>query len=90
LWSSRACLTPGPPLVPRRRGLLHEDVRDVWTLRGVLSNVTAAIWRNDFGLELRVENNGEFTESRFPLTLIADQIKANLIEKGWTEPPNAT
>jgi hypothetical protein len=58
--------------------------------------VTAAIWRNDFGLELRVENNRELIESRLsrvgeaPLLLIADQVKANLMEKGWTETSNAT
>jgi len=38
---------------------------------------TAAIWRNDVGLELHVENNGELIESRSsrvgegPLLLIA-------------------
>jgi hypothetical protein len=39
---------------PKRTPLL-EHVRDLWMLRGITSNVTAAIWRNDFGLELRVE-----------------------------------
>jgi hypothetical protein len=45
------------------------------------------IWRNDFGLELRVENNGDLVDSRLspgseaPLLLIADQMKANLTEK---------
>ncbi|HEV2670620.1 MAG TPA: hypothetical protein VGU74_05975 [Gemmatimonadales bacterium] len=54
------------------------------------------IWRNDFGLELRVELAGELIESRLsrvgeaPLVLIADQLKANLIEQGWFETPNAT
>ena len=68
----------------------------MWTLRGITSDVTAAVWRNDFGLELRVEHRGELIESRLsrygeaPLTLIADQLKTNLIEKGWTEPSNAT
>jgi hypothetical protein len=58
--------------------------------------VTAAIWRNDFGLELRVENNGELIESRLsrygeaPLLLIADELKASLIEQGWFEVPQAT
>jgi len=28
----------------------------VWTLRYVGTNCTAVIWRNDFGLELRVEH----------------------------------
>jgi hypothetical protein len=46
---------PGPP----QRLPTLERVRDLWQLRGITSNVTAAIWRNDFGLELRVENNGE-------------------------------
>jgi hypothetical protein len=57
--------------------------------------VTAAIWRNDFGLELRFEHGGELVESRLsrvgeaPLLLIADELKTNLIEQGWFEPPNA-
>ena len=61
----------------------------MWTLRGITSNVTAAIWRNDFGLELRVEHGGELIESRpsrfgeAPLLLIADELKANLMEQGW-------
>lgn len=45
---------------PQKREPLLEHVRDVWTLRYVETNCTASIWRNDFGLELRVENNGEF------------------------------
>jgi hypothetical protein len=59
------------------------------------SNRTATIWRNDFGLELRVEHGGELVESRLsrvgeaPLLLIADELKTNLIEQGWFEPPNA-
>jgi hypothetical protein len=68
-------------------------VRELWQLRGITSNVTAAIWRNDFGLELRVEHGGELVESRLPrvgevpLLLIAEQMNANLIEKGWREIP---
>ena len=60
------------------------------------SNCTAAIWRNDFGLELRVLHGDELVESRLsrvgeaPLLLIADQLKANLVEQGWFEPPNVT
>jgi len=55
----------------------------------------ARIFRNDFGLELRVEHRGELVESRLsrvgepPLLVIADELKANLIEQGWFEPPNA-
>ena len=85
-----------PPPGPRKRPPTLEHVRDVWTLRGITSDVTAAVWRNDFGLELRVEHRGELIESRLsrygeaPLTLIADQLKTNLIDKGWTEPSNAT
>ena len=58
--------------------------------------MTAAIWRNDFGLELRVEHGGELIESRLsrlgeaPLLQIADELKANLIEQGWFDQPNAT
>jgi len=60
------------------------------------SNCTAAIWRNDFGLELRVLHGDELVESRLsrvgeaPLLLIADQLKANLMEQGWFEPTNVT
>jgi hypothetical protein len=60
------------------------------------SNCTAAIWRNDFGLERRVLHGDELVESRLsrvgeaPLLLIADQLKANLMEQGWFEPPNVT
>ena len=56
----------------------------------------AAIWGNDFGLELRVLHREELVDSRLsrvgeaPLRLIADQMKANLIAQGWTEPPNGT
>jgi hypothetical protein len=73
-----------------------KHVRDLWRLRGGQSDVTAAIWRNDFGLELRVEHGGELIQSRLsrvgeaPLLLIADQLKANLIAQGWTELPNRT
>jgi hypothetical protein len=47
-------------------------------------------------LELRVLHGDELVESRLsrvgeaPLLLIADQVKANLIEKGWRQTPNAT
>jgi hypothetical protein len=61
---------------------LHaRSVRPGITPRGAQSDVTAAIWRNDFGLELRVEYGGELIQSRLsrygiePLLLIADQIK---------------
>jgi hypothetical protein len=56
---------------------------------GVGSRVTIA------GLELRVEHGDELVESRLsrvgeaPLLLIADELKPNLIEQGWFEPPNA-
>jgi hypothetical protein len=92
---SRVSETWPPPKQQKREPLL-EHVRDLWTLRGITSNVTVAIWRDDFGLELRVENNGELIESRMsrvgevPLLRIADQIRTNLMEKGWTEPTNAT
>jgi hypothetical protein len=54
-----------------------EHVRGVWTLRYIETNCTAAIWRNDFWLELRVEHGGELIDSRLsrygiePLLLIA-------------------
>jgi hypothetical protein len=97
--ATRRATIPGlsdtwPPPGPRKRPPTLEHVRDLWRLRGAQSDVTAAIWRNDFGLELRVEHGGELIESglsRFgeaPLLLIADQLKANLIQQGWVEPPN--
>jgi len=70
---------------------LLEHVRDLWTLQGIQGHCTAAIYRNDFGLELRVELAGDLIESRLsrvgeqPLLLIADQLKANLLEQGWFE-----
>jgi hypothetical protein len=68
----------------------------VWTLRYVETNCTATIWRDDFGLELRVLHGGELIESRLsrhgiaPLLLIAEQIRSNLIAQGWYDPTNTT
>ena len=70
-----------------------EHVRDVWTLHGIMSIATARIYRNVFGLELRIELAGELIESRLsrggeePLILIAEQAKAELLEQGWLEQP---
>jgi len=85
-----------PPSGPQRRPPTLEHIRDLWTLHWSQSNCTAAIWRNDFGLELRVLHGGELIESRLsrygeaPLLLIADEVKANLLEQGWFETPQAT
>ena len=85
-----------PPPGPHKREPLLQHVRDVWTLRYIETNCTATIWRNDFGLELRVEHGGELIESRLshygiePLLLIADQIRTNLIAQGWHELTNTT
>jgi hypothetical protein len=55
--------------------------------RGIQGICTASICRNYFGVELRVEHDGKLIESRLsrvgeePLLLIADQLKANLIER---------
>jgi len=38
--------------------------RNASTLRYIDANCTAPIWRNDFGLELRIEHGGELIESR--------------------------
>jgi len=57
-----------PPAGPQKREPLLDHVRDVWTLRYFETNCTAAIWRNDFGLELRVEHGGELMEIA-PVTL---------------------
>ena len=57
-----------PPPGTRPRLPTYELVRDLWTLHGIQSTVTAAIWRNDFGLELRIDHGGELMESR-PLAL---------------------
>ena len=76
----------GPRLAHRSQSLL-EHIRDVWTLRYIETNCTAAIWRNDFGLELRVHHGDELIESRLsrygiePLLLIADQIRTNLMDR---------
>ena len=63
---------------------------------GWQSDCTAAIWRNDFGLELRVLHGDELVESRLsrvgeaPLLLIAEEVKAEVIKQGWFELPNTT
>ena len=68
-----------PPPGPQEREPLLEHVRNLWQLRGITSNVTAAIWSNNFGHELRVLHDGQLIESRLsrygqaPLLLIADQ-----------------
>jgi len=85
-----------PPPGPRPRLPTYEHVRDLWTLHGIQSTVTAAIWRNDFGLELRVDHGGELVESRLsrfgeePLLLIAEQLKADLVAHEWSEGPPPT
>ena len=67
----------------------------MFTLHGLQSNCTAAIYRNDFGLELRVELGGELMHTQLsrhgeqPLILRAERVKADLIEQGWFEPPPA-
>ena len=63
-----------PPPGPRKRPPTLEHVRDVWTLRYVETNCTAAIWRNNFRLELRVEHGGKLIESR--LLRYGDQTEA--------------
>jgi hypothetical protein len=76
-----------PPLGPQRRLPTLQHVRDLWTLHWSQSNCTAAIWRNDFSLELRVLHGVDLVESRLsrygeaPLLLIAEEVKANLIEQ---------
>jgi hypothetical protein len=66
----------------------------LWKLHGITANVTAAIWRNDFGLELRIEHGDELLESRLsrygeaPLLLIADQLKANLLAQDGSRVPH--
>jgi hypothetical protein len=82
---------PVPPPEP-----MLQHVRDVWTLQGIMSIATAKIYRNVFGLELRIELAGELMESRLsrfgeePLLLIAEQAKAELLKQGWFAQPNAT
>jgi len=74
-------------------------VRDVWTFRYIETNCTAAIWRKDFGHELRVEHGGELIESRLSrfgeellllIALIADQSKPICLAQGWFDRQNAT
>jgi hypothetical protein len=60
----RVAIDTWPPPGLQQHEPVLEHVRDLWTLHGIQSNVTAAIWRNDFGLELRIEHGGELVESR--------------------------
>src|SRR4030095_7156946 len=77
-----------PPSRSTRSSRYHLRVSDTWPppgpkktepLRDIETNCTARIFRNDFGLELRVEHGGELIESRLcpydygeaPLLLIA-------------------
>lgn len=70
-----------------------EHVRDLWTLYGTQRTCTAAIYRHESGLELRVSLDGELTHtqlSRFgeqPLIMRADRVRAELLEQGWFERP---
>ena len=70
-----------------------EHVRDLWTLHGIQSTCTAAIFKNDLGLELRVDLGGELLPAQLsrhgeqPLILRAERVKADLIEQGWFERP---
>lgn len=86
-WTRPEPVIPPDPL---------EHVRDLWTLHGIQSTVTASIYRNVFGLELRIDLAGELMHSQLsrhgeqPLILRADRVKAELIEQGWFEQPNAT
>jgi hypothetical protein len=52
-----------PPPGPQKRPPTLEHVKDLWTLHWSESNCTAAIWRNDFGLEPRVLHGDELIES---------------------------
>jgi hypothetical protein len=85
-----------PPPGPQKREPLLEDVRTLWTLHGIQANCMASIYQTTFGMELRIEHGGQLIESRVsrygeaPLLLIAEQLKANLMEQGWFETPNAT
>jgi hypothetical protein len=70
-------------------------VRDLWTLHGIESNCTAAIWRNDFGscassTEASSSSRACHVLATRRCSLSADQLKANLMEDGWFEVPNAT
>ena len=82
------------PVPPSEPMLAH--VRDVWTLHGIQSTVTASIYRNTFGLELRIDLAGELMRTQLsrhgeqPLILRAERVKAELMEQGWFEEPNAT
>src|SRR5262245_9725504 len=75
--------------VPTGRSCRATYARAGWTLRYIETNCTATIWRNDFGVEPRVEHRGELIESRLsrfgeaPLLRIAAQIRSNLIAQGW-------
>ena len=80
---------------PRAADSAFEHVRDLWTLYGPQATCTAAIYRSESGLQLRISLGGELTHqqlSRFgeqPLIMRADRVRAELLEQGWFErPPN--
>ena len=71
-WIARCGLIGGRRYNPARvrhpgtkkRHPLLEHIRNASTLRYIDANCTAPMWRNDFGLELRIEHGGELIESR--------------------------
>ena len=93
---SGACPRPGHDPAYRNASHCSSTAATYGHSANIETNCTAAHWRNDFGLELRVEHGGELIESRLsrygiePLLPIADQIRSNLIAQGWFEPTNAT
>jgi hypothetical protein len=62
-------------------------------LHGITSKCVAGLYRNDFGIELRLHLGNELIESRLsrygeaPLLLIAEEAKQDLLKRGWTELP---
>jgi hypothetical protein len=82
-----------PPLGPQKRPSRLEHVRDLWVLSGIQSKCVAGLYRNDFGIELRIHFGNELLESRLsrygeaPLILIAEEAKQELLKQGWAELP---
>jgi len=77
-----------PPLGPQKQPARLEHIRDLWVLHGIQSKCVAGLYRNDYGIELRIDLGNELIESRLsrfgeaPLVLIAEEAKQNLLTLG--------
>ena len=51
-----------PPSGLQKREPLLEHIRDLWVLHGITSKCVAGLYRNDFGIELRVHLGDDLIE----------------------------